>query len=191
MTTRKIALTTLAAVTSLALTLTMSHAADASPRGASQAHRSAPSRVQTASYIVQAQSLAAARTSVQKVGGTITHELGIIHAVAAQLTVAQADALRANSALTLSADVSTKVAGYAGQPYVVRQTEANRLHASGITGRGITIAFLDTGLWPNTPLAKDTAAIGTVVQTSRRIRPATPVVVIGKAYVVGVDVTVW
>ena len=33
---------------------------------------------------------------------------------------------------------------------------ADRLHGSGITGRGVTIAFLDSGLWPNTPVAKNT-----------------------------------
>ena len=33
------------------------------------------------------------------------------------------------------------------QPYVVERTNANLLHAQGITGRGVTIAFLDTGWW--------------------------------------------
>ena len=178
MTTRNIVLSTLAATTSLALTLAISQAAVASPRDASPAHRSATSQAQTASYIVQAQSLAMARTSVQQVGGTITHELGIIEAVGAQLTVAQADALRADRTLILSADASTKVAGYAGQPYVVRQTMANALHAVGITGKGVSIAFVDTGLWstprsPRTPPATGSSSGYDAIRNMRVLRSPT------------------
>jgi serine protease AprX len=116
-----------------------------------------------ASYIIQAASLDAARAAVRAAGGTITHELGIIDAVGAQLTPAQSDKLRANRALTLSKDASVKVAGVSPS-YAVRQTMANALHAMGITGQGVGIAFVDTGLWA-TPLA-GYDAIRNVVSTS-------------------------
>ena len=49
---------------------------------------------QTTSHIVKADSLADAKTAVAAVDGTITHELGVIGAVAADLTAAQLAALR-------------------------------------------------------------------------------------------------
>jgi serine protease AprX len=110
-----------------------------------------------ASYIVQAPSYAVAVNAVKGVGGRITHELRIINAVAASLDSLQHAQLLADRRLSLTYNGSAKVAGFSGQPYVVRQTMANQLHASGITGKGVTIAFVDTGLWPNTPLAKNTA----------------------------------
>ncbi|MGB8693966.1 MAG: S8 family peptidase [Steroidobacteraceae bacterium] len=109
------------------------------------------------SYIVQAPSYAVAANAVKSVGGRITHELQIINAVAATLNTRQHATLLADRRLSLIYNGTAKVAGYAGQPYVVAQTQANQLHSSGITGKGVTIAFVDTGLWPNTPLAKNTA----------------------------------
>ncbi|MBV9727265.1 MAG: alkaline serine protease, partial [Gammaproteobacteria bacterium] len=41
------------------------------------------------------------------------------------------------------------------QPYVVERTGAAQLHAEGITGRGVTIAFLDTGYWRKPELQKN------------------------------------
>ena len=52
------------------------------------------------SYIVQADNVAAARAAVQAVGGHITHELGIIDAVGAELTLQQHQWLTANDAIT-------------------------------------------------------------------------------------------
>ena len=46
-------------------------------------------------YIVQGSDLGATRQAVEKVGGTVTHELGIIRAVGADLTARQVEALRA------------------------------------------------------------------------------------------------
>jgi serine protease AprX len=111
-------------------------------------------------YIVSAESHATARAAVVAVGGRITHELGIVEAVAATLTPAQIETLRADARLVLHEDGQTRVMGYVGQMYAVNHTDADLLHASGITGKGVTIAFLDSGLWPNAPLAKNTAGQG-------------------------------
>ncbi len=131
------------------------------------ASRSVATKVTTAkasSYIVTGPSLAAATAAVRAVGGRITHELGVIDAVAAELTSAQEKVLRADSRLTLTINAGTTVAGYAGAPYVVRHTQAKQVHDMGITGQGVTIAFLDTGLWPNTPLAKNVAGATVFLQ---------------------------
>jgi hypothetical protein len=52
---------------------------------------------QPASYIVQGKSADSVAAIVQSVGGDITHELGVIRAVGATLTPAQAEALRLHS----------------------------------------------------------------------------------------------
>lgn len=54
-----------------------------------------PASAQLLDVIVQAEDMATAASLVREVGGTITHELGIIDAVGAQLTAAQLAALEA------------------------------------------------------------------------------------------------
>src|SRR5579862_6061154 len=114
------------------------------------------------SYIVQASSFAVALAAVKRVGGIVTHELAVIDAVAANLTPAQASALRSRRGLTLTSNASTTVLGtnlYTGivQPYVADRTQATLLHSQGITGKGVTIAFLDTG-WSNKIAVQDNTA---------------------------------
>ena len=118
------------------------------------------------SYIVSARSLSAAREAVRRVDGKLTHELDVIDSVAAQLTAEQRSQLAADPSLSLSLDKVITVSGSTGtvQPYVVEHTRANRLHASGITGRGITIAFLDSGWWSQHATQTDTAGRNVVLQ---------------------------
>jgi serine protease AprX len=169
MTTRKIALTTLAAATSLALTLAMSPTTVASPLGASPTDRSATSQAQTASYIVQAPSLAAARSAVVKVGGTITHELDIIDAVGATLAPAQAETLRA-AGITLFEDAKVQTSateelsavgggggGSTQDTFYPTRTSAATLHGMGITGAGVGIAIVDSGLMPEKSIISGSA----------------------------------
>ena len=52
---------------------------------------------QPASYIVQGDSLESVAAIVQSVGGDITHELGVIRAVGATLTAAEASSIQAMS----------------------------------------------------------------------------------------------
>ena len=61
-------------------------------------------QAETAAYIVQAENLESAKTAVAAVGGTVTHELGIINAAGAQLTARQAALLESR------ADVSSVIA---------------------------------------------------------------------------------
>ena len=65
-------------------------------------------------YIVSAESYATARAAVVAVGGRITHELGIVEAVAATLTPAQLETLRADARLVLHEDGQARVMGYVG-----------------------------------------------------------------------------
>ena len=54
------------------------------------------STLQTGAYIVQAGSVETAVAAVQSVGGTVTHELGIINSVGANLTPVQFARLQNN-----------------------------------------------------------------------------------------------
>lgn len=63
----------------------------------------------TARFIVRAASVEDAATAVREVGGTVTHELGIIRAVSAMLNATQLRALRENPAIQrISADSNVR-----------------------------------------------------------------------------------
>ena len=131
-----------------------------------------PPQPKAQSLIVQAADLERAREIVRAVGGTVTHELGIIGAVVAELSPAQVQALRdirptpriyGNTTVQAAYDSdwwsqdvtdgsSTRPATY--YPTLIG---ANRLHAQGITGSGVTVAVLDSGLWEYSTLRNDSA----------------------------------
>jgi len=119
-------------------------------------------------YIVQAADLASARAAVESVGGRITHELGIIRAVGADLTAEQQSTLRSLKVVRLYDDrrvetakgkikpkpndvVVTNVADDTGHVTLV---SADRLHDEGITGSGVTLAVLDSGLGDLDPIKR-------------------------------------
>ncbi len=60
-----------------------------------------PVQEQQASYIVQGKDLITVTNAVRSVGGEITHELGIIRSVGAELTPSQVERLRAMDGLTI------------------------------------------------------------------------------------------
>jgi serine protease AprX len=135
-------------------------------------------------YVIQAADSAQARGAVNQVGGTVVAELGIINAVGAELSGAQADALRQQGSLRVFVDGKLEVRGkktattsssstttttsytrtsssdgtlqfsevqraflsYAEytHPALVGAPEA---HKAGNTGKGVTVAVVDTGLW--------------------------------------------
>jgi len=118
------------------------------------------------SYIVQAETLEAARTAVASVGGSVSHELGIIDAVAASLSPSQAETLRtAGVSLFEDAQVTT-----AGKPsgggtdsgatgggstqdtFYPTHTNAKLVHGMGLTGAGVGVAIIDSGLMPEKSL---------------------------------------
>ena len=112
----------------------------------------------TQRVIVQAASLEEATAAVEAVGGEVTHELGIINAVAATLDADQQDRVAANPDITrVHADLDTTVAG-TPQPHTFYPSlvEADRLHDEGITGASVSVAVLDSGVWEGGWLARDT-----------------------------------
>src|SRR3569833_3455633 len=120
------------------------------------------------SYLVQSSTYDTALAAVRRVNERVTHELPIIEAVAADLTPAQLVQLRTNKTLKITPDRVTRVSeltpGQEVQPYVVERTGANLLHAQGITGRGVTVAFLDTGWWSQHATQTNTAGKNVVLQ---------------------------
>jgi serine protease AprX len=134
-----------------------------------------PTHAEPESLIVQAADLERSREIVRAVGGTATHELGIIGAVAAELSPAQVQALREiRPTPRLYANATVKDAAYdaadywtsdssGGDPstrpatYYPTLVGANRLHAMGVTGSGVTVAVLDSGLWEYSTLRNDSA----------------------------------
>ena len=113
-----------------------------------------------ASYIVRADSTELAGELVSAVGGAVTHELGIIEAVAATLTPQQLTDLRSREAVRqVTVDGSVETAAGAMGPYVnfPELVGADLLHAEGYTGRSVTVAILDSGMAAIEQLNKDTS----------------------------------
>lgn len=124
-----------------------------------------------AELIVQADDLAAARHAVQQVGGVVTHELGIIHAVGARLDSSQLRRLEADSTLTLWANRVVEKADSVAYPYSSGDQDpssattpdtdypslvgAASLHNLGVTGRGVTVAVVDTGYFATDGIARN------------------------------------
>ena len=112
----------------------------------------------THSFLVQAADLETAVTAVEAVGGTVTHQLGLINGVGAELTDAQQTMLAQTEGIQLVANQSLTTAGskgpYSGYPTVIG---ANLLHEQGITGKNITVAVIDSGYWAQSALNKNTS----------------------------------
>ena len=105
----------------------------------------------TSSYIVQATSTADAKRLVVKAGGTVTTTLNIIDAVGANLSEEQVSWLRSQpDRITVYRDGSLEVSGPVIESDYPTLVGADALHLQGITGQGVTVAVLDTGLWKTT-----------------------------------------
>ncbi len=133
-----------------------------------------PSGTPTQTYIAQGASLAGVKAAVVAAGGEITHELGIIRAVGARLTPNQYENLRAATAVqrlyeNRSAETAKKpnknsttadthgtgsFKGYTEHP---AQVGADRLHAEGLLGEGVTLAVLDSGLHSSNAITKNSS----------------------------------
>ncbi len=116
----------------------------------------APSALQR--FIVQGPSHEQARAWVEAAGGEIISVLPVIRGVGARLSAQQVAALREQPGLRLQRDRNLQLSdddddereGQAQQPAVspfAAWIGADRVHASGIDGSGVTVAFIDTGLW--------------------------------------------
>jgi subtilisin family serine protease len=125
------------------------------------------------SYIVEAGSLHAAREAVLAAGGSITHELGVIDAVGASLDAGQLAALLDSApGIRVYDNAAAEVAGRGGSgsgssgsgsgttyPSHSALVGADRLHAQGITGAGVTVAVIDSGTMSHVALNKDTRGL--------------------------------
>ena len=119
------------------------------------------------SYIVQATSTDLAVSLVEKYGGTVTSRLDIIRAVAANLSqqgVAQIRLEKGIQGVTLNGTVKTSNANYNtnnGKKKTVPSTDypnvvgADLAWQKDVTGEGVTVAVLDTGMGDLTALTKD------------------------------------
>ena len=118
---------------------------------------SAPSRAPRAPigvrqrYIVQAASLDLARRAVQLTGGVVIGELEIIRAVGAELDGDELAKLWIDpvAGLHVYDDATVQASDVTPLPETNYPTQvgAAPLHTGGITGRGVTVAVLDTGVW--------------------------------------------
>ncbi|HSY45196.1 MAG TPA: hypothetical protein VK800_04050, partial [Steroidobacteraceae bacterium] len=123
-------------------------AAPASPASPS-APLAAPSRQ---SYIVQAGSAGEAASAVVRVGGKVTGDLSVIRAVSVLLDARELEALQAANVPGLNVFPDTKVsassaAGTLPETYYPSEVAAQELQVGGITGTGVTVAVVDSGLW--------------------------------------------
>lgn len=124
-------------------------------------------QAEVTSYIVQGASVDDVIHRVQQTGGAITHELGIIRGVAAELTTAQRRALmQAGPGLRITGNRTTELAKKpvndpGDNPATMVETfypthlGADLLHAEGIDGSGVTIAVIDSGIFSDNGLTKN------------------------------------
>ena len=117
------------------------------------------------SVIVQAQSLEQATAAVEAVGGEITHELGIISAVGADVTASAVDRLSRQPELTVHGDRSLQVASTFAEAHFPGLTGATTVHDAGPLGEGVTVAVIDSGVWANrkSGLQKDVSGDARIV----------------------------
>ncbi|PWN55453.1 alkaline serine protease [Abyssibacter profundi] len=100
-----------------------------------------------AQYIVQASSAEVAQALILRVGGELISELAAIRAVSARLTDGQLKGVRRHEGVRVYADQPVKVSGRTPETFFGEWVGADVLHASGIDGRGVGVAVIDTGLW--------------------------------------------
>src|SRR5258708_23007165 len=102
-------------------------------------------------FIVQSESAERAREAVSRAGGLVTGDLSVIRAVAASLDEREMAALRAEQVPQLQIYDDTAVVassmGTLPETYYPSEVRAAQLHVGGMTGRGVTVAVIDSGLW--------------------------------------------
>ncbi|MDO6694052.1 S8 family peptidase [Aliiglaciecola sp. 3_MG-2023] len=109
-------------------------------------------------YILQGLGRDALVSAVERVGGAVSREFPIINAISAYLSVKQADELASISGIQVTADRNVMTMGngnsanaagqlkkFAIDNNIATQTQADLLHEKGITGKGVTVAVLDSG----------------------------------------------
>ncbi|MFC4701006.1 S8 family peptidase [Glaciecola siphonariae] len=101
------------------------------------------------SYIIQGGNADTLVAVVEQAGGDVSRQFPIINAISAMLTPAQADQIKTVNGVRILDDRTVKTMSnskkYAIDTYVTTQINANELHDMGITGRGVTVAVVDSG----------------------------------------------
>lgn len=99
-------------------------------------------------------------TEALSLAGITQLHIGFAHDLAesdGQLAWAQSDfAVKLEFGDECSSELIPGYADYAGDTYYPTVAGASELHRHGITGRGVTVAVLDSGLWEHPVLALDT-----------------------------------
>lgn len=104
--------------------------------------------------VVQATSTGAAASAVRAVGGRTTLALPVVDGVAARVPARAVPALRReagvravtpDASVRLQADAATTATGL-GEHALLRETGADSLQARGLSGKGVTVAVVDTGI---------------------------------------------
>lgn len=99
-------------------------------------------------------------TEALSLAGITQLHIGFAHGLAesdGQLAWAQSDfAVKLEFGDECSSELIPGYADYAGDTYYPTVAGASELHRHGITGRGVTVAVLDSGLWEHPALALDT-----------------------------------
>lgn len=106
------------------------------------------------SFIVQAKSADEAATLVQQYGGQVTSRLHLIHGVAAQMSPSAAASLRSQPGISVTPNATTKLTQRGWDKPNKKGPEsdypdvigADQAWEQGITGKGVTVAVVDTGI---------------------------------------------
>ena len=102
-------------------------------------------------YIVQAASTDLARRAVEKAGGRITGDLEIIRAVGASLDEwnwRRWTRIRSPACASTTTQRSARATpALCPKPTIRRKSARAPCTRAGMTGRGVTVAVLDTGVW--------------------------------------------
>jgi serine protease AprX len=96
-------------------------------------------------FIVQAHSAQDAADAVRAAGGRVTNELPIVNGVAARLSAAEAARLQKLAGLSVFPDAAVSPQG-GPDAWAVPILGVPMLHAQGISGAGVTVAVIDTGV---------------------------------------------
>ncbi len=110
---------------------------------------------ETSTYLVHSTDVAVASNAVEKLGGTVLSRMTAVGVVGASLTDDQVQQLRSVPGVRVSENTAVgplskkSVAGSGTETSAPYSTwsGASEVHAQGITGNGVTVAFVDTGLW--------------------------------------------
>jgi serine protease AprX len=108
------------------------------------------------SVIVQAKSAKAAAAAVHRFGGDVVRRLPLIRGVEASMTSAGVDSLRRRRAVwQVTANGSVGFEGSADPTLSAQRVQkvvrSNELWDEGVTGQGVTVALLDTGVYADHP----------------------------------------